>query len=64
MAHKCHQCGSTDTSTGLGSFSCLNCGAVTKYAPGEDRGRIENPDGPATYATDPSDAKPEAKTKR
>jgi hypothetical protein len=31
MAERCAACGSADTSTGGGSFTCLICGAVTGY---------------------------------
>lgn len=58
MAHKCSACGSADTSTGLHTYTCLTCGAVSEYEPQPDVGRIPNPDGPATYATDPAGEAP------
>lgn len=64
MARKCPSCGYADTSTGLHEFTCLSCGTVTAIAEPEGRGRVPNPDGPATYATDPSDAKPEEAKKK
>lgn len=58
MAHKCSACGSFDVSNGLHTYTCLECGAVSEYTEQPDVGRVPNPDVPATYATDPSEAKP------
>jgi hypothetical protein len=52
MAQKCSHCGGTVTATATDHFVCLTCGASTSYQEPESRGRVENPDWPATYHGD------------
>lgn len=52
MALKCPVCGSAETQVGTNRFQCLQCGANNKFTAPQGKGRVENPDGAASYHGD------------